>query len=393
MVLLGLFIFAVVCFAVYFFFKRKYAFWKELCVPYVKAKPPFGNLKGLGRKHHFGELLKTHYDALKAKSKRFGFGGIYSFISPTVLVTDLDFVRRVLVDDFEYFQNRGLHLNETDDPLSANLMTLDGDKWKALCKVLIPKFEPTGLEAVLPKMLQVAWNLSKVLGKHAGKEIEICDTFERLTVDMTAACAFKTKCNSLTDPKVLFRRMVEKSILTPRLPLIGQIFMLEYPRIADVLQTIYIPSMVSNFFMSLMDSKKDRKKVKASTAEAFAFFSAGFETSTSALSFTLYELAANAELQEKARQSVMGALTSNGKLCWSSLREMSYLEQCINGEILKTPFLNDILMIFVCSRNSSEIPAHDIFDASRLQRLHRTRHNDHVEPRNARHCASVWNPP
>jgi cytochrome P450 family 6 len=389
MVLFVLFSFLFVTFVVYFFFKRKYAFWKELCVPYVKAKPPFGNLKGLGRKYHIGELLKTHYDALKAKGKRFGFGGIYSFISPTVLVTDLDFVRRVLVDDFEYFQNRGLHLNETDDPLSVNLMTLDGQKWKALCQVLIPKFELSGLEAVLPKMLNVAEALSELLSKQSGQEIEICDTLERLTVDMMAACAFKTKCNSLADPNAQFRRMVERSVLTPRLPLIGQIFVLEYPRIADALQTIYIPTMVSNFFMSLADPKKN---VQASTAEAFAFFSAGFETSTSALTFTLYELASNAELQKKARQSVLGALRSNGKLCCESVREMGYLEQCINGKTSKQTLL-DIFHSEFCFRNSSKIPANDIFDAPRLQRLHCTRYDNLADPRHARHSASVRNSP
>jgi cytochrome P450 family 6 len=321
--------------SVYFFFRRKYAFWKELCVPYIKPKLPLGSLKGVGRKYHFCELLKQHYDVLKVKSKKFGFAGFYTFISPTLLVTDLDFVRRVLVDDFEYFQNRGLHLNAEDDPLSVNLMSLDGDKWMSLCKTLIPKFEPKGLEMVLPQMLIVAKQLSATLHnelKSTG-QIEISDIIERLTVDMTAICAFKTKCNSLARPNEEFKRMAQASFAKPRFSLLSQLFMLEYPSWADIFHVSYVSEIVTEFFLKLGSGNKRKSNIKESTAEAFTFFSAGFETSTSALAFTLYELALNPELQTKARMSVNDALSKQAeKLSYESIRKMTYLEQCINGK-------------------------------------------------------------
>lgn len=67
---------------------------------------------------------KFYYD-LKGKGK---FGGIYFFTNPVAFVTDLDFLKNVLIKDFQYFQDRGMYYNEKDDPLSGkNVLTEYGD--------------------------------------------------------------------------------------------------------------------------------------------------------------------------------------------------------------------------------------------------------------------------
>lgn len=67
-------------------------------------------------------------------------------------------------------------------------------------------------------------------------------------------------------------------------------------------------------------------------AEAFLFYFAGFETSSTTMSFALYELAANPDIQAKVRDEVKQTLDKHGgKFTYESIFEMNYLNQVFNG--------------------------------------------------------------
>lgn len=71
------------------------------------------------------------------------------------------------------------------------------------------------------------------------------------------------------------------------------------------------------------------------TAQAVLFFVAGFETSASTLSFCLYEISWNQEVQTKMRKEVDAVLAKhNGKPNYQALQEMTYIEAVINGKLL-----------------------------------------------------------
>lgn len=69
-------------------------------------------------------------------------------------------------------------------------------------------------------------------------------------------------------------------------------------------------------------------------ALTFDFFFAGFETSSTTMAFTLYELARNPEIQEKLRTEILDILKdSNDEFSYEALQKMSFLEQTISGEM------------------------------------------------------------
>lgn len=70
-------------------------------------------------------------------------------------------------------------------------------------------------------------------------------------------------------------------------------------------------------------------------AQSFMFFLAGFDTSSTAMTMALYELAKNAELQEKVRTEIKDILEKHeGELTYEVINEMTFLQQVLDGEKL-----------------------------------------------------------
>jgi cytochrome P450 family 6 len=67
-------------------------------------------------------------------------------------------------------------------------------------------------------------------------------------------------------------------------------------------------------------------------AQAVTFFGDGFETSSTALSFSLYALATNPDVQERLREEVESVLKRHGgELTFDSVQEMTYLDMVFAG--------------------------------------------------------------
>lgn len=67
------------------------------------------------------------------------------------------------------------------------------------------------------------------------------------------------------------------------------------------------------------------------TSQAFVFFLAGFETSSSTMSNALYELALNPDIQKKLREEIREISRKEGKLTYDSVKKMTYLDKVFKG--------------------------------------------------------------
>jgi len=69
-------------------------------------------------------------------------------------------------------------------------------------------------------------------------------------------------------------------------------------------------------------------------AQAFVFFAAGFETSSTTMGFALYELAQNPDIQTRVREEVLEIWEKyKGDLSYESVQELVYLNQVISGKV------------------------------------------------------------
>ncbi|KAJ3651621.1 hypothetical protein Zmor_017648 [Zophobas morio] len=158
--LAGVFLALIITFIVYY--KWSFTYWKNLDVPYVKPTIPLGNIVApLKERVQFAVVLKHIYDELKRKKAR--HGGIYIFSSPVYMIIDLEYVKNVLTKDFKYFMDRGMYYNEKDDPISAHLFTLDGEKWKNVRVKLTPTFTSGKMKMMFQTLLDCEKNLHETI--------------------------------------------------------------------------------------------------------------------------------------------------------------------------------------------------------------------------------------
>lgn len=67
-------------------------------------------------------------------------------------------------------------------------------------------------------------------------------------------------------------------------------------------------------------------------AQCLVWFIGGYETSSITLTFTLFELSQNIEVQTKVQEEIVSVLNKHdGKLTYEILQEMTYLDMVVSG--------------------------------------------------------------
>jgi len=129
---------AAIFIGLYFHFTRNFNFWHKLGVPYVKPTPFVGNLKDcVLLKTTIGEQLQRIYNEHSEKP----YVGIFSFDKPSLLIRDLELVKKVLVKDFQNFGDRTFSFEDKFNPLIAkSISVLKGQLWRQLRTNLTPVF-------------------------------------------------------------------------------------------------------------------------------------------------------------------------------------------------------------------------------------------------------------
>lgn len=76
------------------------------------------------------------------------------------------------------------------------------------------------------------------------------------------------------------------------------------------------------------------------TAQAFIFFLAGFETSSTLITFLFYELVRDLEIQKKLQKEIDNFLAnSNGKITYNDVKNLKYLDMTISGKSIFQQFI------------------------------------------------------
>ncbi|EAT33065.1 AAEL014678-PA [Aedes aegypti] len=368
---------ALLCVAAFAFLNYVFGYWKRRGIRQLTPHFPFGNFTDLFfGKASFPKVCENLYE----RSKQWRLLGGYVLLRPILLVNDPQLAKDIMVKDFQHFHDRGPHVDEENDPLSGHLFSLAGEKWKHLRAKLTPTFTSGRLKGMFQTLVDTGEVLQEYIQKYAEGEdvVEIREILARYNTDNIASVAFGIKIDSINNPNEPFRHIGRK-VFEPnfRNNMRGLItFMV--PKLNKYLKIKSVDDDVEKFILKVVQETLEYREkngivrrdmmqlllqlrntgtvsvderwdvetsdkfkkltLKEVAAQAHVFFLAGFETSSTTMSFCLYELAKHPEIQRRV-QAEIDSVTAlhDGKLTYDSINDMRYLECCIDETLRKYP--------------------------------------------------------
>ncbi|XP_050560869.1 cytochrome P450 9e2-like [Spodoptera frugiperda] len=375
----------VIITAVVLYLRQTYSYLRRDGINHLPTIPFFGNLFWvMFQKEHFVDLIAKVTNAFPDDK----IVGNYDMMTPILIIRDLEMLKRVTVKDFEHFIDRRSFTSELDPMFGRGLLLLHGDEWKAMRSTMSPAFTSSKIRLMVPFMEEVCLDMIKVLKqriKDSGTsyyDMECKEVMTRYANDVIASCAFGLKVDSLTADSEFY---VNSKAITKFTfwRFMKVMFYRLFPSVAGMMQLSLVPKETTDYFTNvvlgtmknreqnkivrndminiLMEVKKGQlthekegKDADAGfatveeshigkkphnyewtdtdlVAQAALFLFAGFDTISTAMSFILYELALNQDVQERLVREIREYdAKNNGKLDYNSIQNMTYLDMVVS---------------------------------------------------------------
>ncbi|XP_054708885.1 cytochrome P450 3A8-like [Uloborus diversus] len=376
--------------------------FKKLGIPGPKPNFIFGNILELYKKGP----IKCQEEWVKKHGRVLGY---FYGMKPILLVTDPMILKNIFVRDFNKFINREpfnpLAKYSKKDELGQSVLILEGQEWKDVRSVLTPTFTTAKMKQMAGSINSSIETMLDLLKDRAtqGKEFDIFDTYQRLTMDVITRTAFGVrtdvqknfKSRLLHATKLLFSTSYRDPIIFiglcfPWLRLLciriqglvlgllnrgtkpgimlskGLKQVIEYRRNnpqskkADLLQLMLDSKIVQqNTDIDVRrlevghgedDSRAEKEEVsnkiertmseREIVSTAMVVLLAGYETTSTALSFTTYLLAKHPDVQEKLYQEIHDLVQKGHALEYATVNRLVYLDQVLNESLRIFPPVN-----------------------------------------------------
>ncbi|KAL4709580.1 hypothetical protein ACJJTC_007311 [Scirpophaga incertulas] len=310
---------------VYYYKVKYFNYWKVRGVKHNEPIFLFGNnLKNILLQSSRVDLLVDIYWRYPDEK----VVGFYRSSTPELIIRDPQIIKKVLITDFMYFYARGFHPDKNNiEPLFRNLFVVEGDIWKSLRTRMTPAFTSGKLKCMFPLIIEKTKKLQQTtLAKAKGNHpLDARDLMARYTTDFIGSCGFGLDAEALDNEK-------SKNDFVDQL--------LEYkqkgPTVIESMENVNADGKPNNFVFEFDND--------LFVAQVLVFIAAGFETSSSATSYTLHELAFNPDIQRKVQENIDDVLEKhNNRLSYEAVKEMTYLDWAFKEGLRKFPSLGYLI--------------------------------------------------
>ncbi|XP_014476505.1 PREDICTED: cytochrome P450 9e2-like [Dinoponera quadriceps] len=366
---------------IYYYLFKRFNFFKRHGVLHIPPIPVLGTMTPVVfRQISIGEFWQRLYN-FRTDAKYYGF---YAMTMPIFLVRDPELLKDILVKDFEKFHDRRPFGDVNDPLMNKNLFSLQGSKWQGIRTLISPAFTGHKMKFMYSQILECAVNSARFASSSAAdqKELDTRDMFSRYTNDVIATCVFGIKTDTIKNPKNEFYvhgRNGTKFLET----FIALLAFLRTFSLARILNLRMVDEKVTKFFLDTVKrviEKRDAEKIirpdmlqllmdnrgksvageeltlEDITAQTFVFYFAGFESTSTTISFLAHELAVHPDVQAKLRREIDQTLEeTNGRITYDVINRMKYLDAVIKETSRMYPSTS--FLERVCSKDYELPPA------------------------------------
>uniref|UniRef100_A0A8B9GV11 unspecific monooxygenase n=1 Tax=Astyanax mexicanus TaxID=7994 RepID=A0A8B9GV11_ASTMX len=292
-----------------------HGFFQRIGVPGPKPLPFIGTM--LEYKQGF-----QNFD-LECFKKYGKVWGIYDARQPVLCIMDREILKTILIKEcYSLFTNRrNFRLN---GPLYDAVSIIEDDDWKRIRSVLSPSFTSGRLKEMFGIMKTHSHTLVQNLGKTSkrGEAADIKEIFGAYSMDVVTSTAFSVDIDSLNNPDDPFvtniKKMLKFDFLNPLFVAVGNTSLLILPM---------------DFLQLMIDSQKSEKIL----SQSMIFIFAGYETTSSTLSFFFYNIATNPETMKKLQQEIDQTIPNESLIQYDAVMNMDYLDAALSESLRLYP--------------------------------------------------------
>ncbi|XP_021267471.1 cytochrome P450 3A29-like isoform X4 [Numida meleagris] len=351
-----------------------YQAFKKLGIPGPRPVPFFGT---------FLEYRRGFLNFDQMCFKKYGrIWGIFEGRQPVMAILDPNLIKTILVKEcYSVFTNRRFF--GPRGRLESALFVAADDQWKRIRTVLSPTFTSGKLKEMFPIVKSYGDKLVKNIEKKVANEelLDMKNIFGAYSMDVVASTSFSVDIDSMSNPSDPFVANIKKflkfSLLNPLI-----IFIVLFPFTIPVLEKMNVtllPSEVLNFFsviftkmkkereegyhvdrvdflQLMIDSQSSQDSSKSAgekdsykslsdeeiLAQALSFVFAGYETTSSALSYISYHLATHPDVQKRLQDEIDASLPNKAAPTYNAVMQMEYLDMVVNESLRLYPPLGRI---------------------------------------------------
>lgn len=339
----------------YLYFHWCFLYWKKRGVPTITPSFPFGHLTPtLLGKYNFNDNLKKCYETFKRRGAK--YGGLYFFNGPVFFPIDLNLIKDMLTTNYMNFSDRGAYQNETIQ-ISMNLFTLKYDAWRSKRAKLTPMFTNLKLKTIYRFMTECAGIIKEIVQNMEEQDFEMKDLAKRYTMDIVGNAILGIECNILGNCTSILEKMGSKILSHSLLELIQIPLSCDLRNPGNFLKLVFCNREVDSFFHNLAQyaikngsnvesiqhflrlHKEKQMSLPEISSELFLLFAAGFETTSTLITFSIYELAKNLKLQEELRTEILQNIGEDAsKFEYEKILALPLLDKVIKGKDFNDSF-------------------------------------------------------
>ncbi|CAD5231547.1 unnamed protein product [Bursaphelenchus xylophilus] len=352
----------------------------EMGIPGPPVRFPLGNIdyiiediKKYGKEGTINMRFRT--------AEKYGWTtGIYLGGHFEISTNDPEIINEVFIKQFSKFVNRPTQHFGAGYPMNENILQMTkegvpgrGYGWKEVRSVISPIFTTGKLKAMFPVMEERVDEFVKFLKSRVGLgEIEMYRELQALTLDVIGRCAFGMKTDCINDKNDVFYvntqtffncLNLEESkgmflgFLSPKLAQMIRPFTLEGRSEMTLINGLkeVIKNRRKTFetdddqrkdlITLLLEQDRERQKSQKKAplheetiaSNCYAFLLAGYETTSTALAFTLYALAKHLDVQQNLYEEIMQEIGMNEEITYDVMMKMSYLDAVVKESLRRYP--------------------------------------------------------